>query len=68
MEKKESESVTIITMNLPIQEKEKTLVEEYKNQLSVQEKKAFSIAQNHLGSSFHIEKSNGYNEWLKKIK
>jgi hypothetical protein len=43
------------------------LVEEYLNQLSIQEKKAFQIAKNHLGSSFHIIKSNGYNEWLKKL-
>jgi hypothetical protein len=40
--------------------------EEYWNQLSIQEKKAFLIAKNHLGTSFHIEKSNGYHEWLKK--
>lgn len=43
------------------------LVEEYLNQLSIQEKKAFQIAKNYLGSSFHIIKSNGYNEWLKKL-
>ena len=40
--------------------------EEYWNQLSIQEKKAFLIAKNHLGTSFHIEKSNGYHDWLKK--
>ena len=48
--------------------KNKNLEEEYLNQLSIQEKTAFLIAKNHLGSSFHIGKSNGYNEWLKNKK
>ena len=41
-------------------------VDKYISQLSVTEKKAFVIAQTHLGTSFHIQKSNGYIQWLKK--
>jgi len=38
---------------------------EYITQLSDLEKKAYKIAYNHLGSSFNVVKSNGYNDWLK---
>jgi hypothetical protein len=31
------------------------------------EKKAFLIAKKHLGTSFHILKSTGYQEWKKKL-
>ncbi len=39
---------------------------EYINQLDDIEKKAYSIAKDHLGSSFHVLKSNGFNEWKNK--
>ena len=41
---------------------------EYITQLSDIEKKAYKIAQIHLGSSFNVVKSNGYNTWLKSKK
>jgi hypothetical protein len=41
---------------------------EYITHLSDLEKKAYKIAHNHLGSSFNVFKSNGYNEWLKTRK
>ena len=41
---------------------------EYITQLSDIEKKAYKIAQIHLGSSFNVVKSNGYNTWLKTKK
>jgi hypothetical protein len=41
---------------------------EYITQLSDLEKKAYKIAYNHLGSSFNVVKSNGYNDWLKTRK
>ena len=41
---------------------------EYITQLSNIEKKAYKIAQIHLGSSFNVVKSNGYNTWLKSKK
>jgi len=37
----------------------------YMAQLTDIEKKALLIAQEHLGSSFNILKSNGYLNWLK---
>jgi hypothetical protein len=39
---------------------------EYLKQLDTLEKKTFTIAQNHLGTSFHIGRSNGFKEWIKK--
>ena len=39
---------------------------EYLKQLDTLELKAFKIAQNHLGTSFHIGRSNGYKDWIKK--
>jgi hypothetical protein len=41
---------------------------EYISHLSTIEKKAYKIAYNHLGSSFNVVKSNGYNDWLKTRK
>ena len=35
----------------------------YLNQLDEQQKKAYIIAFNHLGSSFNIYKSNGFKSW-----
>ena len=32
------------------------------------EKLAYKIGKEHLGSSFNILKSNGYNNWKKQIK
>ena len=39
----------------------------YLKTFGVVEKKAFIIAKKHLGTSFHILKSTGYQEWKKKI-
>ena len=48
-------------------EKDKTIqIKEYLTSLKEIEKNAYSIAQQHLGTSFDIERSNGYKEWLKK--
>lgn len=38
----------------------------YLNHLVPIEQKAYCIGLNHLGSSFNLLKSNGYNDWLKK--
>jgi hypothetical protein len=46
-------------------EKQKEIFE-YLKQMNEREKQAYSIAYSHLGTSFHIEKSNGYKEWKKK--
>ena len=44
------------------------LIYNYLLQLNELEKKAYMIAFNHLGTSFHITRSTGYMEWLKKEK
>ena len=38
---------------------------EYLSQLDVIDKKAYQIAQDHLGSSFNVVKSNGFCDWKK---
>jgi len=38
----------------------------YLNQLSEKEKKAYEIATSHLGCSFHLEKSDGFLNFVKK--
>ena len=40
----------------------------YIYQMSVQERKAYEIAKEHLETSFNIEKSIGFIEWKKHIK
>jgi hypothetical protein len=42
------------------------LILEYLSQLNDLQQKAYSIAKIHLGSSFHILKSNAYIQWLKQ--
>jgi len=58
--------------NLPIPETVFTLSEEkqreiyeYLKQLDEHQKKAYIIAFNHLGTSFNIYRSNGFNDWKK---
>ena len=41
-------------------------IQEYINSLNEIQKKSLSIAQQHLGTSFDIERSNGYKEYLSK--
>jgi hypothetical protein len=38
----------------------------YLEQLNTIEVRAYGIAKSHLGTSFNILRSNGYNDWLKK--
>ena len=42
-----------------------TLIQEYISQLNETQRIVYNIAKEHLGSSFNIEKSIGYLEWLK---
>ena len=44
------------------------LILKYLKQLDTKEQIAYKIAMEHLGSSFHIIRSNGYQEWLQKKK
>ena len=43
----------------------KTLIETYISQLNDIEKKVLTIAKEHLETSFSIEKSIGFKQWLK---
>jgi hypothetical protein len=44
------------------------LIVKYLNQLNPIERKAYIIGKNHLGTSFNVVKSNGFNEWKKKMR
>ena len=44
------------------------LIYEYLEQLTHIEKKAYEIAKKHLGTSFNLVKSNGFNDWKKSKK
>jgi hypothetical protein len=39
---------------------------EYLDQMDEKQKLTLTIAQEHLGTSFHLRKSNGFQEWKKK--
>ena len=66
----EENSLNFKNLNIPIHEdiysytndKQKEIYN-YLCQLDVQQKKAYVIAFNHLGSSFNIYKSNGFKSW-----
>jgi len=42
-------------------------VNDYINQLTPLQIKAYEIAKDHLKTSFDITRSNGYNEWVSRI-
>ena len=44
----------------------KEIIQKYIEQLSVKEKQTLKIAQEHLGSSFNLVKSIGFQNWIKK--
>jgi hypothetical protein len=44
---------------------QKTIIK-YLNQLSTNEQIAYKIAKDHLGSSFNLLRSNGFQDWKKK--
>ena len=45
--------------------KEQVDIREYLSSFDESEKKAYLLAKDHLGSSFHITRSNGFIEWQK---
>lgn len=53
----------INTFNMSLDEQNRII--KYLKHLDPKEKKAFLIAKNHLGTSFNIVKSTGYNDWKK---
>ena len=42
------------------------LIQQYLDQMNEQERKAYIIAKDHLGTSFNVARSNGYIAWLKQ--
>jgi hypothetical protein len=55
--------------NVPIiREPDPFSTEAYLQTLNEKEYKAYLIAKSHLGTSFQLEKSNGYLEWRKEQK
>lgn len=66
-------SINFKDLNLPIPENlyvyntnDQSLVFNYLKQMNAVERQTYLIAIDHLGSSFNIIKSNGYQEWLDK--
>lgn len=41
--------------------------QQYIDSLDKKERQAYEIAKSHLGSSFHLIKSNGFIEWKKRL-
>ena len=67
-----SEEINFKSLNLPVSDLIKNYSREtqieiftYLNELDDNNKKAYEIAYNHLGSSFNILRSNGFKEWKK---
>ena len=70
-----SETVPFESLKLPIPEiitsyslEKQQLIFNYLNEMDEYDKKAYEIAFHHLGSSYNIERSNGFKEWLEKNK
>jgi hypothetical protein len=68
-----SEEINFKSLNLPVSDLIKNYSREtqieiftYLNELDDNNKKAYEIAYNHLGSSFNILRSNGFKEWKSK--
>jgi hypothetical protein len=46
--------------------KDDDVVAKYMAQLNELERKALELAKNHLGTSFNVNKSNGFKDWVNK--
>ena len=57
-------SIPDIVYNYPKEKQEEIF--NYLQQMDDHHRNAYLIAQNHLGTSFNIYKSNGYKEWKNK--
>ncbi len=69
------QQVNFEILNLPIPATVKTYSNEkqqeifnYLQEMDDHNRKGYTIAYSHLGTSFNIYKSNGYKEWLKNSK
>ena len=64
---KELDSLDLIHQVRNYNEEIQQTILSYLKTFGVVEKKAFIIAKKHLGTSFHILKSTGYQEWKKSF-
>ena len=64
---KELDSLDLIHQVRNYNEEIQQTILSYLKTFGVVEKKAFIIAKKHLGTSFHILKSTGYQEWKKSL-
>jgi len=66
--KKNGSKIIINKTNDIIEKQMKSLSEQeqiYINSLNEKEMKAYEIAKSHLGTTFHLMKSNGFIQWKK---
>lgn len=66
-----SEHINFDSLNMKISDlikkypiEQQKLIFEYLSQMDDHDRKAYDIADNHLGSSFNIVRSNGFKQWL----
>lgn len=64
---KELDSLDLVHQVRNYNEDTQQTILSYLKTFGVVEKKAFVIAKKHLGTSFHILKSTGYQEWKKSL-
>jgi hypothetical protein len=64
---KELDSLDLVHQVRNYNEEIQQTILSYLKTFGVVEKKAFVIAKKHLGTSFHILKSTGYQEWKKSL-
>ena len=50
------------------QQQPEEIIDMFLDSLTPHQKKAFQIAKEHLGTSFDIQRSNGFQEWKKSQK
>ena len=65
---KSSTHIKPVAIKKPISETADEDIQKYLSELSDLHKDAVKIAEEHLGSSFDIIKSNGFKEWLARKK
>ena len=65
---KSSTQIKPLVIKKPVSETADDDIQQYLSELSEIHKDAVKIAEDHLGSSFDIIKSNGFKEWLARKK
>jgi len=65
---KSSTQIKPLVIKKPVSDTADDDIQQYLSELSEIHKDAVKIAEDHLGSSFDIIKSNGFKEWLSRKK